>query len=209
MKRILIISMLVLVGAALTACGGSEKRKTAYLKAEETKSLNVPAHLDPPRTDTAIKISVAAEDLPPAISEPDSILPPLVISDSHSGKSGASIRYSAHGAYVLFADTAASSWRRIGLSLPRLGLKDISSNVENQSYDFDFSHQRRVYKKTFWEKMKFWSGPNYGPDYSGRYRLKLVPDGTNTRAYLQDTNGNPADSQSAGVILTSLLERVG
>ncbi len=209
MKRIFIISAVTLLGLVLVGCGSSEKRKTAYLKAEETKLLSVPPHLDPPRTDTAVDILVAAEDLPPAITEPDSVLPPLVLSDVESGSANASLRYSAHGAYVLLEDTPTSSWRRIGLSLPRLGLKDIVSNAENQTYDFNYNHQRRVYKKSFWEKMKFWSGPQYSPDYSGRYRLKLVPDGKKTRAYLQDTNGNPAEPNSASVVLATLLERVG
>ena len=208
MKKIFISCTIILFGILLTACGGSEKRKTAYLKAEETRPLDVPAHLDPPRTDTAIKILVDADELPPAISEPDSVLPPLVISNNQGEGANASIRYSAYGAYVLLDDNPASSWRRIGLSLPRLGLQDIVSDAESQSYDFNYSHPRRVNKKSFWQKMKFWSGPDYGPDYSGRYRLKLAPDGDKTRAYLQDTNGKPADSVSAGIILASLLNRV-
>lgn len=192
----------------LAACGTSEKRKTAYIRAQEIQRLDVPADLDPPRTDTAVNPAIAANVLPPVTSEPESTLPPLVLSSGQLENSNVTIGYSAHGTYLVLEDTLASSWRRVGLSLPRMGLTNIETNEADLSYDFDYSHQRIEYQKTTWEKMKFWQD-NRGPDYSGRYRVMLKDEGKSTRIYLQDTEGRPVDAVAAGVVFGTFLERLG
>lgn len=192
----------------LTACGRSEKRKTAYIRATEISRLDVPADLDPPRADTAINPAIAASELPEMTSEPKSTLPPLVLSSGQLENSNVTIGYSAHGTYLVLEDTLSSSWRRVGLSLPRMGLENIKANEADLTYDFDYNHERLYYKKTTWEKIKFWQN-NRGPDYSGRYRIKLKNEGESTRIYLQDTDGRPVETAAAGVVFSVFLERLG
>jgi len=208
MKKALLLLLSLTLILVLTACGRSEKRKTAYIRATETSRLDVPADLDPPRTDTAINPAIAANELPPMTSEPKSTLPPLVLSSGQLENSNVTIGYSAHGTYLVLEDTLASSWRRVGLSLPRMGLENIKTNEADLTYDFDYHHDRLYYKKTTWEKMKFWQD-NRGPDYSGRYRLQLKDEGRSTRIYLQDSDGRPVEAAAAGVVFGTFLERLG
>ncbi|MBE9547788.1 MAG: outer membrane protein assembly factor BamC [Proteobacteria bacterium] len=208
MKKVFFLLLSLALVVALAACGTSEKRKTAYVRAQETKRLDVPADLDPPRTDTAVNPAIAANELPPVTSEPESTLPPLVLSSGQLENSNVTIGYSAHGTYLVMEDTLASSWRRVGLSLSRIGLTNVETNEADLTYDFDYFHERLYYKKTTWEKMKFWQD-NRGPDYSGRYRLQLKDEGKSTRIYLQDVEGRPVEAAAAGVVFGSFLERLG
>ncbi len=208
MKKALLLLLSITLILMLAACGSSEKRKTVYIRAAEIKPLNVPADLDPPRTDTAINPAIPATDLPAVSSEPETTLPPLILSSAQGEKSNASIGYSARGAYLTLADTVASSWRRLGLSLPRMGLTNIEPNESKLTYEFDYTHERRNYKTSVWQKMKFWQD-HQGPDYSGRYRVQLKDEGKATRVYLQDSNGRPVDATVAGVVFGPFLERLG
>ncbi|MCF6262757.1 MAG: outer membrane protein assembly factor BamC [Xanthomonadales bacterium] len=212
MKKVLLLVLCVLLLLALTACGRSEKRQTAYIRAVEVSPLEVPTDLDPPRTDTAVTPAIAAADLPSVNTEPKSTLPPLVLSSGQLENSNVTIAYSAQGTYLLLEDTLASTWRRVGLSLPRMGLSNIATNEADLTYDFDYVHQRLEYDKTVWETMKFWQDHG-GPDYSGRYRLQLKEVGKgrrmHTRIYLQDAIGQPVDAAAAGVVFGSFLERLG
>lgn len=212
MKKVLLLVLCSVLLLALSACGRSEKRQTAYIRAHEVPRLQVPADLDPPRTDTAVTPAIAADAIPSVSSEPKSTLPPLVLSRGQLENSSVTIGYSAQGTYLLLEDTLASSWRRVGLSLPRIGLSNIETNEADLTYAFDYVHQRLQYEKTVWETMKFWQD-HRGPDYSGRYRLQLKEVGKGrrlrTRIYLQDAVGQPVDAAAAGVVFGSFLERLG
>jgi len=212
MKKVLLLVLSSVFLLALTACGKFEKKKAAYILADEVPRLQVPADLDPPRTDTAVSPALSANALPSVNAEPKSTLPPLVLSSGQLENSNVTIGYSAQGTYLLLEDTLASSWRRVGLSLPRIGLSNIETSEADLTYTFDYVHQRLQYKKTAWESMKFWQD-HRGPDYSGRYRLQMKEEGkgrrTRTRIYLQDALGKPVDSAAAGVVFSTFLERLG
>jgi len=208
MKKALTLILIFVLALMLAACGSREKRKTAYIRASETKALDVPTDMDPPRTDTAVIIAVPANELPRVEDEPESTLPPLILNFGQLENSNVSIGYSAHGTYLVLKDTLNSTYRRLGLTLPRIGVTNIEAFDSEHAYAFDYVHKRLHYKKSFWEKMKFWQD-NKGPDYSGRYRLELKQAKRATRVYLMDVNGAPIEADAAGVIFAVFLERLG
>ncbi len=128
MKRILTLATLfALVVSMLGGCGFIRSKfgnkPDAYKSAQQSRPLEVPPDLETPNTSGALVIpgtpaaSASATGAPGA----DVALPPRV----GAGTAGTPI-----GNELRIADTASSTWRRVGLALERSGIAVIEARDE-------------------------------------------------------------------------------
>ena len=101
--------------------------------------------------------------------------------------------WSAEGVYLSVKDSPESVSRRLGFAIDRTGMKPLEP-ASNGAHRFEYVHIRYD-DRSFWQKLAFWSDGS-APDHSGIYRTRLVPDGENTRVYLELDSGAPATTSA-------------
>jgi uncharacterized lipoprotein len=134
-------------------------------------------------------------------------MPPRAASTAGGGEANAYIAWSAAGAYLAVKDTPDSVTRRLRFAIERSGMILVQRDDVN-GHQFEYTHIQQPMEKSFFGKLKFWK-EEYGPNYSGTYRVRLEPDGRETRVYLMTEGGEPAGTNAAEQILGLFMERLG
>jgi len=190
--------------AAMPGCGWFKEKPPEYVESVDGEPIRVPEDLDMPQYQSPVTISgpvmrkPAGDELNPG--------PPRVVATAGRGDANAFMAWSAQGVYLLVRDAPDSVARRLGYAIERSGMKMLEKNPDGR-HRFEYHHQRTD-ERSFWQKMKFWSGGK-GPDYSGVYRTRMEADGADTRVYLQFDSGDAATTDSAEHVLGIFMERLG
>ena len=199
------LMMLALAALSLQACSWFRDRPAEYLLSEEGEALQVPEGLDAPRAVAPVVIGVQEMRLP--TGDELNPLPPRAASTAGGGDANAYIAWSASGAYLAVKDSQESVARRLRFAIQRSGM-NLTERSDDGAHKFEYRHVRIPQEKSFFEKMAFWK-ENLGPDYSGSYRVRLQPDGDETRVYLDMDSGTAASTNAAEHILGMFMERLG
>ncbi len=203
-KRFLSLLGTVLLATGLGACSWFKEKPPEYMASQEVEPLSVPTDLDAPEYVTPLVITApllrmpSGDELNPG--------PPRVVSTQGRGDANAYMAWSAEGAYLSVADTADSVNRRLGFAIGRTGMRPLEPAANGQ-HRFEYVHVRYD-DRSFWQKLAFWNDGK-GADYSGVYRTRVVPDGEETRVYLQLDSGTPAPANAAEHVLGIFMERLG
>ncbi|NNE05467.1 MAG: outer membrane protein assembly factor BamC [Xanthomonadales bacterium] len=191
--------------AALQACSLFGDREPDYMAGREGEPLKVPDDLDAPRQVSPILIRVEPMELPPP-SQID-FMPPRAAVTAGGGEANAYIAWSSSGAYLAVKDSPESVMRRLRFAIPRSGMELLERDDES-GHVFSYRHVRLPREKGFFGKLMFWR-EEFGPDYSGTYRVRLQEDDDETRVYLDARGGGQAPSNAAEHILGIFMERLG
>ncbi len=197
--------ILIIATCLIQACTVFRDKPPEYLASEDGHPLQVPEGLDTPRPVTPIVIRIA--DMRTPSGDELNPLPPRAASTAGGGEANAYIAWSAAGAYLAVKDSPKSVSRRLRFAIQRSGMNLVQRDDE-AGHQFEYVHVQQPMEKSFWGKMKFWS-EEYGPNYSGTYRLRLEPDGEETRGYLVTAAGGTAGTNAAEHILGVFMERLG
>lgn len=189
----------------LAACGTFGDKPPEYLVSEEGKPLAVPEGLDQPQPVNPVTIRV--EEMRSPSGDELNPLPPRAASTAGGGDANAYIAWSAAGAYLAVKDTPDSVSRRLRFAIERSGM-NLLQRDDNAGHLFEYAHEQQPVEKGFFGKMLFWR-EEYGPNYSGTYRVRLEPDGTETRVYLVTDAGDAVGTNAAEQILGLFMERLG
>lgn len=195
---------LLLLVAALGACSLFEEKPPEYMASREAEPLEVPSDLDTPRYPAPLLISAPQMRMPSG----DELNPgpPRTVTTAGRGEANAWIAWSAEGVYLAVADSPESVDRRLGFAIERTGMRPLEADGA-ASHRFEYVHVRYD-ERSFWQKLAFWND-GQGPDHTGTYRTRLVPDGADTRVYLYLDSGAPAPTSAAEHILGIFMERLG
>lgn len=196
---------LLLAVGALQACGIFGDREPDYMAGQEGQPLQVPEDLDEPRQVSPILIRVEPMEIP-SVDQID-FMPPRAAVTAGGGDANAYIAWSSSGAYLAVKDDPESVMRRLRFAIPRTGMELVERNDET-GHVFSYRHVRLPREKGFFGKLLFWR-EDYGPDYSGTYRVRLQEDDDETRVYLDVQGGGQAPSNAAEHILGLFMERLG
>lgn len=191
--------------AVLGACSWFGEREPEYLESREGKPLQVPEGLDSPRQVTPVVIGVEA--MPRPSGDQLEIQPPRVAVTAGGGEANAYMAWSSSGAYLAVKDTPESVARRLGFAIQRSGM-NLLERHDDGSHRFEYRHTRIPQEKSFFQKLMFWRDAP-GVDYSGTYRLRLQPDESETRVYLEMDNGERASTEAAEHVLGVFMDRLG
>ncbi len=196
--------ILVLLSTALGACSWFKEKPPEYMESREAEPLKAPPGLDDPAYRAPLVISTPPMRMPSG----DELNPgpPRVVSTAGRGDANAFMAWSAQGVYLSVDDTAASVTRRLGFAIERTGMRPLEEDSAG-GQRFEYAHVRYD-DRSFWQKLAFWNDGK-GPDYSGIYRARVVPDGDRSRVYLEFDSGTPADTSAAEHILGIFMERLG
>ncbi|MFT5138708.1 MAG: putative lipoprotein [Lysobacterales bacterium] len=197
--------LLLILTGLLQACGMFRDKDPEYLASEDGEPLVLPEGLDTPRPVTPIVIRIAEMRTPSG--DELNPLPPRAATTAGGGEANTFIAWSASGAYLAVNDTPESVSRRMRFTIERSGMNLLERDDEN-GHQFEYFQQPQVLEKSFWGKIKFWS-KDYAPNYSGSYRLRLEPDGDNTRVYLKTITGESTGTNAAEHVLGIFMERLG
>ena len=191
--------------ALLQACSLFGDREPDYMAGREGQPLQVPEDLDAPRQVSPVLIRVAPMELP--VTDQIDFMPPRAAVTAGGGEANAYIAWSSSGAYLAVKDNPESVMRRLRFAIPRSGMEMVERNDE-AGHVFSYRHVRLPREKGFFGKLLFWR-EDYGPDYSGTYRIRLQEDDDETRVYLDVNGGGQAPSNAAEHILGIFMERLG
>ena len=194
----------MLLTLGLGACSWFKEKPPEYMTSREVEPLRVPADLDAPQYRTPLVIT--APDMRMPSGDELNPGPPRAVSTGGRGDANAYIAWSAEGVYLAVADSPESVSRRLGFAIERTGMRALEPEG-NAMHRFEFVHVRYD-ERSFWQKLAFWNDGK-GPDYSGTYRTRVVPDGDVTRVYLDLDSGTPAPTNAAEHILGIFMERLG
>lgn len=195
---------LCLLALSLGACSWFGDKPPEYMESREAPPLEVPADLDAPQYRSPIVISAPQMRMPSG----DELNPgpPRVVSTGGRGDANAFIAWSAEGVYLSVNDTPESVERRLGFAIERTGMRPLPAD-EPDALRFEYAHVRYD-ERSFWQKLAFWNRGS-GPDFSGIYRARIVPDDAGSRVYLDFDSGSPATTNAAEHILGIFMERLG
>ena len=189
----------------LSACGSFGDKPPEYLASEEGRPLVIPEGLDQPRPVNPVTIRV--EEMRSPSGDELNPLPPRAASTAGGGDANAYLAWSAAGAYLAVKDTPESVSRRLRFAIERSGMKLLERD-DNAGHLFEYVHTQQPVEKGFFAKMLFWR-EEYGPNYSGSYRVRLEGDGKETRVYLLTAAGESVGTNAAEQILGLFMERLG
>jgi uncharacterized lipoprotein len=194
----------LLLAVVIGGCSWFKEKPPEYMESREVPPLEVPDDLDAPQYRSPIVITTPPMRMPSG----DELNPgpPRAVSTAGRGEANAFIAWSAEGVYLFVKDTPESVARRLGFAIERTGMRPLPSG-ETGTLRFEYVHVQYD-DRSFWEKLAFWNrtGEN---DYSGIYRARIVPDGADTRVYLDFDSGGPANTNAAEHILGIFMERLG
>lgn len=202
--RFLTRAGIALLALGLGACSWFKEKPPEYLESREVEPLRIPEGLDAPVYRDAVVITApdmrmpAGDELNPG--------PPRVVATGGRGDANAFIAWSAEGVYLSVLDSAESVTRRLGFAIERTGMRPLPAEG-NDDLRFEYVHIRYD-DRSFWQKLAFWNDGG-GPDHSGVYRARIVPDGENARVFLDLDSGTPANTAAAEHILGIFMERLG
>ena len=194
----------VLMMVVLSGCSWFKEKPPEYLYAEEVEPLRVPTDLDAPIARAPLTISApemrrpSGDELNPG--------PPRAVSTAGRGDANAWMAWSAQGVYLSVLDSPGSVTRRLGFAIERTGMRPLPDDGQG-GQRFEYVHIRYD-ERSFWQKMAFWNDGK-GPDFSGVYRARIVPDGENSRVYLELDSGRQAPTNAAEHVLEIFMERLG
>ena len=201
LTRLLWLALLVLM---MPACSWFKEKPPEYMESEEVAPLAVPDDLDAPVYRTPLVITApemrrpSGDELNPG--------PPRVTTTAGRNDQGTAMSWSAEGVYLSVQDSAESVDRRLGFTIERSGMNVLDPGADG-SKRFEYRHVRYD-ERSFWQKLAFWNNDS-GPDYSGIYRTRVVPDGEKSRVYLYLDSGAPAPTNAAEHVLGIFMERLG
>lgn len=195
----------ILVMLLISACGLFGDRKPEYLDSSEGKPLQVPEDLDAPRPVTPVVIRIS--DMPKPTGDQLDFQPPRVAVTAGGGDANAYMAWSSSGAYLAVRDTPESVARRLRFAIQRSGMNLVERHDEG-GHIFEYRHLRLPPEKSLFQKVLFWRDVE-SPDYSGTYRLRLQPEGEETRVYLDVAGDGAAETPAAEHILGIFMERLG
>lgn len=202
--RFLTRAGVALLALGLGACSWFKEKPPEYLESREVEPLRAPAGLDVPIYREPLVITApnmrmpSGDELNPG--------PPRVVSTGGRSDANAFLAWSAEGVYLSVLDSAPSVSRRTGFAIERSGMQPLPADG-NGGQRFEYVHIRYD-DRSFWQKLAFWNRSS-GPDYSGVYRARVVPDGENARIFLDLDSGTPANTAAAEHILGIFMERLG
>ncbi len=202
--RILPVAGTLLLAAGLGACSWFKEKPPEYMASQEDEPLRVPAGLDAPEYPAPLLISTPPMRMPSG----DELNPgpPRTVSTAGRGDANAFMAWSAEGVYLSVKDTPESVSRRLGFAIERTGMRPLEP-AEDGSHRFEYVHIR-FDERSFWQKLAFWNDGK-GPDYSGLYRTRVVPDADGARVYLELDSGRPATTSASEHVLGIFMERLG
>jgi outer membrane protein assembly factor BamC len=112
----------------------------------------------------------------------------------------------ANGQPVLtLKDDFDRSWRRVGLSLDRLGFAVQDRDRAGGVYFVKYMNPEEVQEKGWLSKLAFWDKDDPAAK-AADYRIAVKEAGSVSQVSVQSGNGNPEQSEVATRILTVLLE---
>ena len=191
------------LAALLGACSWFKPDEPEFFGSEDTRPLEIPEDLDAPNTSGALVVAQADVRMPTVDElEPR---PPRVIVTSAAGEEGGPLRWSSEGVYLLVDDTPESVARRLRFVIPRSGMRLVEQDPSG-AHRFEYTHLTADDGGMF-DFLLFWRDDP--PDYSGAYRVRLAPDGEQTRIYLVQDNGGPADPDAVEHVLQKFATRLG
>lgn len=197
--------VLLIATSLLQACGIFGDRPPEYLDSEDGEPLVIPKGLDTPIPVTPIVIRIdkmrspSGDELNP--------LPPRAATTAGGGDANAYIAWSAAGAYLAVKDSPESVSRRLRFAIQRSGMTLVQRD-DVGGHHFEYVQEMQEMEKGFWGKMLFWR-EEYGPNYSGTYKVHLEADGEETRVFLLFAAGGSAGTNAAEHILGFFMERLG
>lgn len=201
-NRYCLTLLLTLAGSLLVACSSGDT-KPEYYDAVETPSLEIPAGLSKPVSDSALVINVPFMP-PPAMIMQD--VPPRISSTTSGINANSRLSWSAEGLYLLVKDTPESVHRRLGIVVERSGMLQIRLD-DKGVYRFDY-YQTFDKSEGFLSRMAFWNRDEV-EDYSGAYQAYTRPEGENTRVYIKYADGTDCEPDAAEHVLEVLGSRMG
>ncbi len=196
--------LMLLVVLLLPACSLFRDKPPEYLDSDPGGTLQVPEDLDSLVFVRPVEITVpymrtpSGDELNPG--------PPRAVATGGRGDTNAFLAWSAQGVYLQVKDSSDSVARRLGYAIERSGMRLIERDPEG-GHEFEYT-QMRVDDRGFFQKLMFWRN-DQGPNYSGRYRTRLAPDGEQTRVYLNYPGGESVDTAAGEHILAIFMERLG
>ncbi|NND45608.1 MAG: hypothetical protein HKN58_09810 [Xanthomonadales bacterium] len=199
------VTLSLLAMLLLNACSWFGDRKPEYLESREGGALQVPDDLDAPRPVAPVLIRIGEMPLP--AGDQLDFQPPRVTVTAGGGDTNAYMAWSSSGAYMAVKDTPESVARRLRFAIQRSGMNLVERD-DSGAHVFEYRHVRVPQEKSFFQKILFWRD-DAGPDYSGSYRLRLEPDGSETRVYLDTAAGGAASTNAAEHVLGIFMERIG
>ena len=189
----------------LGSCSMFGNNSPEYLASEEGKPLVVPEGLDAPQPNNPVTIRI--EEMRNPSGDELNPMPPRAASTAGGGEANAYIAWSAAGAYLAVIDTPDSVSRRLRFAIERSGM-NLLQRDDNLGHVFEYVHVQQPIEKGFFGKMLFWR-EDFGPNYSGTYRVRLELDGKETRVYLVTSDGDTVGTNAAEQILGMFMERLG
>lgn len=195
-----------LVALVLCAAGCSwfGDDRPEYFDAEPSKPLEIPEGLDRPDTSTALTIA-GQSPRAPETAELEPRPPRVIAATGGDADDQSQIGWTADGPYLYIEDSPESVARRMRFAIERSGMR-LQQTAADGAHEFDYRHQP-IDDEGFFESLLFWR--DGVPNFSGQYRLKLVPADDGTRMFVVGADGAPADPQAAEHLLVIFGERLG
>jgi outer membrane protein assembly factor BamC len=131
------------------------------------------------------------------------------VRDSKVAEPRATLSKSADGQQVLvLKDDFERGWRRVGLSLDRLGFSVQDRNREQGTYYVRYlSPQAPTKEETgMLSKLAFWRSTGDKAAKAGDYRVSVKAEGNGTQVRVLGADGNPEKSEAATQMLAVLQE---
>ena len=195
--------LVVLTG--LAGCSWFGGGQPEWYNAAAPVDLEVPEGLDTPSRSTALMMPGTGLRTP-SVDEAEPRPPRVVAATAGAQQTSTRLNWSAAGPYLLVEDTPEGVARRLRFAIQRSGMQLVEQNTAG-NHLFDYYHQP-VDDDGFFESMMFWLNDE-APNFSGSYRVRLSPDGANTRVYLEHADGSLPDPDAAEHVLAQFAERLG
>jgi len=188
---------------SMQACSLFRDKPPEYLNSQEGKPLEVPEDLD-----RLVFVKPLEITIPPMRTPSGDELnpgPPRTVATGGRPDANAFMAWSAEGVYLQVKDSSESVARRLGFAIQRGGMQLLDEGADGQT--FNYVHEQHD-DRGFFRKLLFWRN-DLGPNYSGKYRIRLQADGDQTRVYLHYDDGRPAEIGAAEHLLGIFMERLG
>lgn len=190
------LGTLIIFATVISGCGWL-KQKSDYEHVEERQPLEVPPDLDRPNDRAALRVPnstysrVAGGSVDSAVPTENSLSTAPGVPSS-----------------LLVADTPLSTWRRLGPSLERVGLRIVNEDEDSLQYRVEYvDTEARANRPGLFKRLVL---RRKGPaDYSGEYVIEVrdVPQGSEVHVLNED--GTDAPDRVAEDISGALDDRLG